>query len=45
MTATTGPADEVLEFEDIQGTVLRGRPDPYFGAYLVFRVEIGRAHV
>ena len=39
MTATTGPADEVLEFEDIQGTVLRGRPDPYFGAYLVFRVD------
>jgi deferrochelatase/peroxidase EfeB len=30
---------EVLEIQDIQGTVLRGRPNPYFGVYLVFRIE------
>ena len=28
-----------LQLHDIQGTVLRGRPMPYFGAYLLFRVN------
>lgn len=28
-----------LELADIQGTVLRGRPMPYFGAYVVFTVN------
>ncbi|UAL10186.1 Dyp-type peroxidase [Caulobacter segnis] len=28
-----------LELADIQGTVLRNRPMPYFGAYLLFRVD------
>lgn len=28
-----------LELGDIQGTVLRNRPMPYFGAYLVFRID------
>jgi len=28
-----------LELADIQGTVLRNRPMPYHGAYLIFRVE------
>jgi Dyp-type peroxidase family len=32
-----------LELEDIQGTVLRNRPMPYFGAYLVFRIDSGEA--
>lgn len=27
-----------LELSDIQGTVLRNRPMPYFGAYLIFRI-------
>jgi Dyp-type peroxidase family len=29
----------VLEFDDIQATVLRRRPLPYFGAYFVFRID------
>lgn len=29
----------VLELADIQGTVLRNRPMPYFGSYLLFRVD------
>lgn len=28
-----------LELADIQGTVLRNRPMPYFGSYLVFRID------
>ncbi|MBO9707159.1 MAG: hypothetical protein J7521_03005 [Caulobacter sp.] len=28
-----------LDLADIQGTVLRNRPMPYFGAYLLFRVD------
>lgn len=28
-----------LELDDIQGTVLRNRPMPYVGAYLLFRVD------
>ncbi|MFT3794850.1 Dyp-type peroxidase [Flavobacterium sp.] len=28
-----------LELENIQGTVLRNRPMPYFGSYLVFSIE------
>lgn len=28
-----------LELTDIQGTVLRNRPMPYFGAYLLFRID------
>ena len=28
-----------LELADIQGTVLRNRPMPYFGAYLLFRID------
>jgi Dyp-type peroxidase family len=28
-----------LELDDIQGTVLRNRPMPYFGAYLLFRID------
>ena len=34
---------EPLELADIQGTVLRNRPMPYFGAYLVFRLDDGEA--
>jgi len=32
-----------LELADIQGTVLRNRPMPYFGAYLVFRIDDAKA--
>lgn len=28
-----------LELDDIQGTVLRNRPMPYFGAYVVLRID------
>lgn len=28
-----------LDLEEIQGTVLRNRPMPYFGAYLLFRID------
>lgn len=28
-----------LDLADIQGTVLRNRPMPYFGAYLLFRID------
>jgi Dyp-type peroxidase family len=28
-----------LELDDIQGTVLRSRPLPYYGAYLIFRID------
>lgn len=30
---------QILELDDIQGTVLRNRPMPYFGAYLLFRID------
>ena len=29
----------VLELDDIQGTILRSRPLPYFGAYLLLRID------
>jgi Dyp-type peroxidase family len=29
----------VLEFDEIQGTVLRKRPIPYYGAYLLLRID------
>ena len=29
----------VLELDDIQGPVLRNRPLPYFGAYLLLRID------
>ncbi|MBM4073640.1 MAG: peroxidase [Planctomycetes bacterium] len=32
-----------LELSDIQGTVLRGRPMPYYGTYLVFTVQNPRS--
>src|SRR5215212_8404285 len=32
-------AAAVLEFDDIQGPVLRRRPIPYFGAYFVLRID------
>lgn len=28
-----------LDFENIQGTVLRNRPMPYYGTYLLFRID------
>ncbi len=31
--------EQVLELADIQGTVLRNRPMPYVGTYLLFRVD------
>jgi len=39
MPDTLSGPDVALELDDIQGTVLRGRPNPYFGAYLIFEVE------
>lgn len=32
-----------LDLAEIQGTVLRNRPMPYFGAYLLFRIDDGEA--
>lgn len=32
---------QTLELGDIQGTVLRNRPMPYFGTYLLFRIDEG----
>jgi hypothetical protein len=32
-----------LELDDIQGTVLNNRPMPYFGAYVVFRINEAEA--
>ena len=29
----------VLELDDIQGPVLRNRPLPYFGVYLLLRID------
>src|SRR3954447_25749270 len=29
----------VLDFDDIQATVLRRRPIPYFGAYFILRID------
>jgi Dyp-type peroxidase family len=31
--------EQVLELADIQGTVLRNRPMPYVGVYLLFRID------
>ncbi|MGA9673084.1 MAG: peroxidase [Terracidiphilus sp.] len=31
---------QILELGDIQGTVLRNRPMPYVGAYLLFRIDV-----
>ena len=40
MTGTTGQSQEqVLELEDIQGVVLRQRPSPYTGAYVLLRID------
>jgi len=30
--------EQVLELTEIQGTVLRNRPMPYVGTYLLFRI-------
>jgi deferrochelatase/peroxidase EfeB len=38
MTEETSQA-QVLELEDIQGTVLRQRPSPYTGAYFLLRID------
>lgn len=35
--------DVPLDLADIQGTVLRNRPMPYFGSYLQFRIDDGAA--
>jgi hypothetical protein len=34
---TTGAAKQ--QFEDIQGVVLRERPSPYVGVYIVLRID------
>ena len=33
----------VLELDDIQATVLRYRPEPYYGTHLMLHVEDARA--
>ncbi|MFD4942190.1 Dyp-type peroxidase [Streptomyces sp. NPDC058239] len=38
MTETTDPA-QVLELDDIQGTVLRQRPSPFTGTYVLLRID------
>ncbi|HET9695965.1 MAG TPA: peroxidase [Terriglobales bacterium] len=44
MKAAVGSAKTVeLELHDIQGTVLNNRPMPYFGAYVVFRINEAEA--
>jgi hypothetical protein len=35
---TTAGADK-LQFDDIQGVVLRGRPSPYVGVYIFLRID------
>ena len=37
--ALDGSAPQTLELDDIQGTVLRQRPSPYRGAYLLLRID------
>jgi hypothetical protein len=32
-----------LELDDIQGTVLRNRPMPYYGAYVLLSIDIAEA--
>ena len=32
-----------LNFHDIQGTLLRRRPDVYYGVYLLFRIDDAEA--
>jgi len=39
-TVRTSPA---LDLNDIQGTLLRGRPDAYHGVYLLFRIDDSEA--
>ena len=36
---TDSVLDAPLEFDDIQGTLLRHRPDRYFGAYILYRID------
>ncbi|MFD4608876.1 Dyp-type peroxidase [Streptomyces sp. NPDC058440] len=38
MADSTGQA-QVLELDDIQGTLLRQRPSPYVGAYVLLRID------
>jgi Dyp-type peroxidase family len=40
MTATEGPP---LELDEIQGIVLRNRPSPYVGTYILLRIDDPRA--
>jgi hypothetical protein len=35
----TQPSTATLELDDIQGIILRDRPFPYFGAYLLLRID------
>lgn len=35
----TQPSKTTLELDDIQGIILRDRPFPYFGAYLLLRID------
>ncbi len=35
----TQPSTTTLEVDDIQGIILRDRPFPYFGAYLLLRID------
>ncbi|GHP00111.1 hypothetical protein KSF_101580 [Reticulibacter mediterranei] len=35
----TQPSTTTLELDDIQGIILRDRPFPYFGAYLLLRID------
>ncbi|MFD4533522.1 Dyp-type peroxidase [Kitasatospora sp. NPDC058397] len=39
MSGPTAGAVPTLELEDIQGTVLRRRPDVYHGVYLLYRID------
>src|SRR6266446_8727706 len=38
-TSMTQPSTTTLELDDIQGIILRDRPFPYFGAYLLLRID------
>src|SRR5229473_7742457 len=38
-TSMTQPSTTPLELDDIQGIILRDRPFPYFGAYLLLRID------
>jgi hypothetical protein len=39
-TQTTPAEISALQLDDIQGIVLRNRPSPYVGTYLLLRVTI-----